>query len=235
MSGELARCDLGGPRWTKDYNTHFSWCLGVPWSSALAEFAARRAEMETCGANRQAFCQQYATTAVSQQQANVGFNCRLTGAAWQADAAAHQGWCLAQPSLHYPRRETEARQQALRRCLELLNYWNQQNARQAQGVRSARIFNCVPGGAPIHVWTLGSDGSADSHGPLAAGAPCDAGDPFVKQLTPGVLYRFVAVEPQMAQCGGRNDPNYVTCIRDEFFLRGDDSGPEVTLYVPRLP
>jgi hypothetical protein len=85
----------------------------------------------------------------------------------------------------------------------------------------------------MHVWALGVDGSAVSEGPLAAGAPCDTGTPFQKNLAPGVLYRFVAVDPQMEQCGGRNDPNYVACIRDEFFLRGDASGVHVTIYVPR--
>lgn len=51
-------------------------------------------EAKASGESRQTFCADYASQAVSANDANLAQDCRLTGPRWSADYRTHYAWCL---------------------------------------------------------------------------------------------------------------------------------------------
>jgi hypothetical protein len=67
------------------------------------------------GDSRQVFCADYASQAVSANDANLAQQCRLTGARWSADYRAHFSWCLRVDRAD-AMQETELRSAEIVRC-----------------------------------------------------------------------------------------------------------------------
>jgi hypothetical protein len=136
-------CGFGGPRWILEYDPHYQWCLQMPQFLADLETMERdRALTQDCARalpppqpgpaplpppgqpsppppaprpppgdfNR---CQQYAQTAVAQNQRNVQMRCGFTGPRWSSDLQLHHQWCMGVPRASADA-ETSARENALR-------------------------------------------------------------------------------------------------------------------------
>jgi hypothetical protein len=108
------RCGFTGSRWTSDYNAHYRWCTSVPWESADSEMRAREDELRQCK-DRRSMCDDYARTAVSQQEQNLRRRCGFTGSRWTSDYNAHYQWCTTVP-WESADSEMRAREDELRRC-----------------------------------------------------------------------------------------------------------------------
>ena len=111
------RCGFTGTRWTNEYKGHYDWCFTAPQNLADAETKARADALRQCQSrpSHGPRCQQYARTAVSQNQENMRRGCGFTGARWTNEYQGHYNWCLAaQQSLADA--ETKARADALRQC-----------------------------------------------------------------------------------------------------------------------
>ncbi len=67
------------------------------------------------GDSRQAFCADYASQAVSANDANLSQDCRLTGARWSADYRTHFSWCQ-RVDKDEAAQETELRSAEIVRC-----------------------------------------------------------------------------------------------------------------------
>lgn len=118
------QCGFESGRWSKDYTGHFQWCQQVPQHLAERESQLRnKALRNECRPDSgsggilepddRRRCQQYAETAVAQQQDNQKRQCGFQGGRWSADYAGHFAWCRQVPSV-LAERETLSRTQALR-------------------------------------------------------------------------------------------------------------------------
>ncbi len=101
-------CGFGGSRWNSDYNHHYKWCVNVPKQFADFETSERNKEItNSCSGTRSpglknegvpvgpdARCDQYAKTAISQNQQNMESACGFTGPAWSPDYNHHYDWCV---------------------------------------------------------------------------------------------------------------------------------------------
>ncbi len=114
---QLRRCGYTGARWTGDYQGHYKWCMSASQSLADSETMARANALRQCKPqpNNGPRCQQYASTAVSQNQENLRRKCGYTGARWTSDYQGHFRWCMAAP-LDTASSETMARTDALNKC-----------------------------------------------------------------------------------------------------------------------
>ncbi|HOW54066.1 MAG TPA: hypothetical protein PLR60_05355, partial [Syntrophorhabdaceae bacterium] len=116
------KCGFTGTRWTSDYKGHYDWCFTAPQNLADSETQARANELQQCASrpNHGPRCQQYASTAVSQNQENLRRNCGFTGGRWTNEYQGHYNWCLAvQQSVADA--ETNARANDLRQCQQQPN------------------------------------------------------------------------------------------------------------------
>jgi len=113
-------CGLKGGAWSKDYGSHFSWCLKAGPGKRAAENNARNQQLAGCftaqktagdKAMRDA-CAQYAATALAQQTENLNRKCNFTGGAWSKDWTAHFQWCMS-GQLKKSKQQTEARRVTL--------------------------------------------------------------------------------------------------------------------------
>jgi len=113
-------CGFSGPRWSNNYNAHFSWCKTANMAALTAEDKARNDMLAQCAAKPkqdQQACQAYAKEAVAQQKANKMHSCGLRGGAWSEDYAAHFSWCMG-ASQSARNAENNARNQQLAGCLQ---------------------------------------------------------------------------------------------------------------------
>lgn len=111
------KCGYTGTRWTSEYKGHYDWCFTAPQSLADAETNARTDALRQCKPQPDNVlrCQQYAGTAVSQNQENLRRNCGFTGSRWTNEYQGHYNWCMAvQQSVADA--ETNARANELRQC-----------------------------------------------------------------------------------------------------------------------
>lgn len=113
------KCGFAGPRWSSDFNAHFSWCRTANMAALTAEDRARADLLAQCAAKPkqdQQACQAYAKEAVAQQNANKTRGCGLSGGAWSEDYAAHFDWCLG-AGQGARNAQNDARNQQLAGCL----------------------------------------------------------------------------------------------------------------------
>ncbi len=115
------RCGFNGARWSTNYKGHYEWCMQVPQSTADNENQARNRELKyECSAavaqpDPRKRCNQYAKTAISQQNENLRRRCRLNGNEWSRDFNHHYRWCVQVPQSRADA-GTLLRSKALRKC-----------------------------------------------------------------------------------------------------------------------
>ncbi len=112
------QCGFRGARWQVNYNNHYNWCLRAANNTANSETNARNTQLRNCGGGsggKQAFCQRYSNTAISQQRQNLSRQCGFRGARWQVNYNNHYNWCL-RASTGSANSETNARTTQLRQC-----------------------------------------------------------------------------------------------------------------------
>ena len=115
-------CQLRGPRWTPDFQAHYSWCMGVDRRAASAETDARAAEIARCTVSASedsaAKCDHYARISTVQidtarkAHCDVGDKDRL----WTGDAGALKAMCMRAPGRVLPA-DIETRETVLAACL----------------------------------------------------------------------------------------------------------------------
>jgi hypothetical protein len=108
------QCGFTGSRWSSDYDAHYQWCGTVSRESADSEIRAREDELRQCK-DRRSGCDDYARTAVSQNEQNLRRRCGFTGSRWSSDYNAHYQWCSTVP-WESADLEIRAREDELRRC-----------------------------------------------------------------------------------------------------------------------
>jgi hypothetical protein len=79
----------GGPRWSKDYNSHFKWCLGKDFNVVYAETSARSLFVGKCEV-----CDGYAKDAMRARQEAINNKCEISGARWSGHIGGHKSWCI---------------------------------------------------------------------------------------------------------------------------------------------
>ena len=114
------RCGGWGARWHTNYSNHYNWCMRVNTGSSQAEHRAREARLRRCGAigggaNKVAFCRNYARRAVNHATANRVRRCGGWGPRWNSHYANHYNWCMRVPR-HRAHSEDNARRVRLQRC-----------------------------------------------------------------------------------------------------------------------
>ena len=89
-------CGFSGSAWHSDYNNHYDWCMLAERSAIDGGTRYRDEELQKCGAggDSRTWCDQYAKTAVAQNQENQNRRCGYAGEAWQSDYNAHFEWCM---------------------------------------------------------------------------------------------------------------------------------------------
>lgn len=117
-------CRLTGPRWSADYRTHYTWCMRVERSEAVAEGELRSAEVLRCqqraSRSKSPLCDHYARMASVMIRAGDAGNCGFEAGKnnrWLDDAAAQRRQCEAAPQ-RVPETEFAARQRQLATCFE---------------------------------------------------------------------------------------------------------------------
>jgi len=106
-------CGFTGTRWSSNYNEHYQWCLFVPLQTSDSEMKAREEELQHQCRDKQSSCNEYARTAVAQNEQNIRRRCRFTGTRWSSNYNEHYQWCLSVP-LESADSETRAREEELR-------------------------------------------------------------------------------------------------------------------------
>lgn len=94
---KMQQCGYTGKRWSSNFQGHLNWCNSVQMADLTSEDAARKKMLQVCAnktAERQKTCQNYAASAVNQQQANKAQKCGFSGGAWSENHAGHFNWCL---------------------------------------------------------------------------------------------------------------------------------------------
>src|SRR4030042_1096280 len=69
-------CGFAGPRWNSNYNEHYQWCLSVPLQTSDSEMKAREEELQHQCRDKQSSCNEYARTAVAQNEQKIRRTCR---------------------------------------------------------------------------------------------------------------------------------------------------------------
>jgi hypothetical protein len=125
----LKGCGFTGGRWRSDHDTHYKWCMNVPKDQAEAVSNQRQHALQhSCQVAQQpqpwqppspieppqpeqpqqlpqpppaahSRCQQYAQSAVAQNQQNLSRGCGFSGLRWSSDYNGHYQWCLSMPQL----------------------------------------------------------------------------------------------------------------------------------------
>ena len=108
-----------------------------------------------------------------------------------------------------------------------------------QGFSQIAVFNCHNDRRTVHLWTrdLTTGAPFIDRGSLPAqwsSGSCPAGaSPLTIPLTDGHSFQFVAVDPGLLGCGGRNDPQFGACQRSTFTqsILGDADGLSLNVTV----
>lgn len=113
-------CGLTGNRYSADKTLHYKWCLQQTGSLPASENRARTVELSNCEAtnwNRDAdaYCTDYANTAVAQAKMAQQYNCGFSKSRWNTDFGPHYRWCMGVPGA-WPESETSARRLGLKQC-----------------------------------------------------------------------------------------------------------------------
>jgi len=109
-----SRCGYRGYGWSKDLKRHHKWCMKVSASTAKRMYNFRKAALGRCAKKAHA-CRRYATTARSQQYANLKAKCGYRGYAWSTNYIHHFAWCM-RVSFRTSATATKNRALALRKC-----------------------------------------------------------------------------------------------------------------------
>jgi len=102
---------------------------------------------------------------------------------------------------------------------------------QPEGFSEVRFFNCHTDGRPVNIWrrdaTAGSSweelGSLSSHWQDNS-CPTGSASPLVVSLPEEHTYQIVAVDTNLINCGGSNDPQNVSCQRYTSLFTGNPNG-----------
>jgi len=88
-------CGFSGPggTWLNDYNEHFRWCVNNPEYLSERGTSYRLGYLEVCK-DRKEICQEYANSAVAQNQDNISKAWGFHGPEWHGDFNKHLWWCL---------------------------------------------------------------------------------------------------------------------------------------------
>ena len=104
-------------------------------------FFSATASAKTSSNGDQAYCSQYAQTAVSQYQQNLQQQCGFTGLRWSNNEAGQMQWCLTVRRA-ITAKENQARQQALEHCNKLKT--NALNALKIKSHQSSIVQQLFP-------------------------------------------------------------------------------------------
>ena len=108
MKNMEGSCGFTGPAWSPNYNHHYDWCMKVPRTQSDAGTSQRSDDLANrCSATQpsqpqgggtmtgpEVRCDQYAKTAISQNQQNMERACGFTGPAWSDNYSHHYDWCV---------------------------------------------------------------------------------------------------------------------------------------------
>ena len=133
------KCGYSGSAWHSDYNSHYGWCMTAERSAIDGGTRFRDDELKKCGAagDNRARCDQYARTAVAQNQENLNRKCGFGGDAWNANYNAHFDWCM-RVDRSWPDSENRKRQESLNRCAP-----RQTHDFRNPSVRGYRVDRCL--------------------------------------------------------------------------------------------
>jgi hypothetical protein len=108
---------LAYPEWSDDYNHHFQWCMRESVSQALADSKRRDRQdfLRRCKGDPPIVpeCDEYATTACSQNNLNIMRECGFSDARWSSDYDYHYSWCVHGNNRQHAKDQTLARKMAL--------------------------------------------------------------------------------------------------------------------------
>lgn len=119
MENQSLGCGYTGNRWSADYQGHYNWCKGG--GAADAERQARERQLNACKERKglvPSACDDYARSAVSQNQENQRLGCGYTGGRWTDDYQGHFNWCKGGASQASMEGERRTRDSELQRCRE---------------------------------------------------------------------------------------------------------------------
>jgi hypothetical protein len=90
------RCGFSGPRWTRDIDTHKSWCETADPQQRRREQTARHRALAACSGGPRAVtgCAQYAQMAIRHAEDNRRRSCGFAGPRWQPDYEYHFISCM---------------------------------------------------------------------------------------------------------------------------------------------
>jgi PAN domain len=115
-------CNLTGARWSDDFQTHYSWCMGVHRDEASTEADARGADIAQClqtvQAGVDAKCDHYVRISMVQIETARKANCALPqdDARWGDNPADRKQACLQAPA-HALKHDIPEREAVLQTCL----------------------------------------------------------------------------------------------------------------------
>jgi hypothetical protein len=118
-------CGYSGIKWHSDYERHLQWCQTVSQSEADAAVEERARALKQCPKpqpltyrrpkGKDARCDHYARTAISQNKENIRRACGYTGELWHSDYQAHYDYCRKVGPVKAQKR-TAVRGKAIERC-----------------------------------------------------------------------------------------------------------------------
>jgi hypothetical protein len=104
-------------RWNNNHQAHNDWCMHSGTSVEDIFTASEKRRHELNNNCKQNLCDQYASTAVNQNQQAIQLNCGFSGPRWGGDYQIHHTWCMAgNNSSKAIYDETTARNNDLKSC-----------------------------------------------------------------------------------------------------------------------
>jgi hypothetical protein len=118
QEAKASNCEgLEYPEWSDDYNHHFQWCLRESVSQALADSKRRDRQgfLRRCKGDPLIVpeCDEYATTACSQNNLNIMRECGFSDERWSSDYDYHYSWCVHGNNRQYAKNQMLDRKMAL--------------------------------------------------------------------------------------------------------------------------
>jgi hypothetical protein len=109
-------------RWRTGYNFHYDWCLNNPQNMATKEANGRQAWIEAKCPNAAIHikCDEYAKTAVNQNNSNLNMKCGFSenDPMWNSNYFHHYNWCSgAKAPKNLIESSTRLRQEMLNKCM----------------------------------------------------------------------------------------------------------------------
>lgn len=108
------KCRFSGPRWQKNFQAHYNWCMTVSIERSKSEDLTRQKDLYQCR-QKNNLCRKYASDAVAQNGVNLSRGCGYTGPRWQSNWNNHYNWCQTVNS-EFAISEDNARKKGLRDC-----------------------------------------------------------------------------------------------------------------------